>query len=189
MYKQQQTIRADTTSQIIAELQSGNIAPRRQPWVGNGLPANVVLNRRYPGVNVLLLQLHMLRHILATKYLATFRQWRTLGCRVKPRPTNVPPGQWACTIVFNRFVEKTGINDVGDEAIATSHPDIRFQGESAFYAKRQPHGEGDDIHCPEKVRFGKANDLYGTLLHELGHWSESRLRWAAAMGKVNYERN
>ena len=216
-------IRESITNQIVTALESGDIPPWRQPWVGNGLPTNVVSKRRYTGVNILLLQLHMLRHRLTSNRFATFRQWQDLGCRVKPRPSNVPPGQWACTIVFYRMVEKTEVNDAGaeepvrypilrtyqvfsasqvsgpdmerfepqdritnpafvdygpaEEAVAATEADIRLGGDSAYYVKPMANGEGDYICCPRKSRFSKANSFYATLLHELGHWSESRLGW------------
>jgi antirestriction protein ArdC len=215
----QHQIRQSITNQIIESLESGDIPPWRRPWIGNGLPVNVVSKRRYSGVNILLLQLHLARHQLSSKYFATFRQWQALGCRVKPRPSHVPPGKWACTIVYYRLVEKTELNDAGveeqvrypvlrtyqvfsasqvepqpkqchpevdpaqpafadygpaEEAIAATNADIRFQGESAYYMTPTSDG-GDYICCPEKGRFRQANDYYATLLHELGHWSETRL--------------
>lgn len=219
----QNQIRESIAATIVAALESGDVPPWRQPWVGNGLPANVVSKRRYSGVNVLLLQLHMLRHRLTSNRFATFRQWQDLGCRVKPRPSNVPPGQWACTVVFYHMIEKTAINDAGaeelvrypvlrtyqvfsasqvvgphmdrfepdaglpnpsfvdyrpaEEAISATNADIRFEGDRAFYVKPQPDGDSDYICCPSKSRFSKSNDFYSTLLHELGHWSESRLGW------------
>lgn len=59
-----------------------------------------------------------------------------------------------------------------DELITASEADIRFGGEQAFYNRK-----GDFIQVPHKHRFDPPGSYYETLLHELAHWSESRLGW------------
>lgn len=59
-----------------------------------------------------------------------------------------------------------------DELIASTEADIRHGGEQAFY-----HRLDDYIRVPQKHRFDPPGSYYETLLHELGHWSESRLGW------------
>lgn len=59
-----------------------------------------------------------------------------------------------------------------DELIAATEADIRHQGDQAFY-----HRGGDFIQVPPKSRFNPPGSYYETLLHELAHWSESRLGW------------
>lgn len=218
MQGQKPSIREAITAQIISALESGDIPPWRQPWVQGGLPLNAVSGRRYSGVNILQLHFHMMRHHLPSKFFATFRQWNEMGFRVRPRPKNVLPGQWACEIIYYRVIEKTETTDDGNErlvrypilrtyrvfsasqvtgpSVDRFHPeaafdgfgpaedtilksgaDIRFGGDSAFWAPPSPDGTGDYICCPTKDRFRSVNDYYATIFHELAHWSQPRLGW------------
>ncbi|WP_435017974.1 ArdC family protein [Tundrisphaera sp. TA3] len=59
-----------------------------------------------------------------------------------------------------------------ETAIEATAADIRFGGDRAFYSPGQ-----DFIQCPNKSQFNDAKEYYGTLFHELAHWSESRLGW------------
>lgn len=115
----QNDIRQRITSEIVAALEKGGLPPWKRPWAthpnASGLPANAVSQRRYSGVNVLLLQLHQMRHGLRSKHYATFNQWRAMNCRVKARPKDVPPGGWGCIIVFCKPVRKVERSDEGEE--------------------------------------------------------------------------
>src|SRR5205085_2141201 len=102
----------------LIEAMSQNVFPWRRPWSsgGSGRHRNFQSNRAYSGVNPWLLELHNMRHGLGSNQWATFRQWEALGCMVKKRPANVPPGQWGCTVVFCKPVKKTVIDrDSGEE--------------------------------------------------------------------------
>ena len=59
-----------------------------------------------------------------------------------------------------------------EEAILATGADIRFGGDHAVYNRTS-----DFILCPPKHRFEHENEYYGTLFHELAHWTghESRL--------------
>jgi antirestriction protein ArdC len=112
-------IRQQITQQVIQALETNTI-PWRRPWRSSpnalGAPTNVVSRRPYSGINILLLQLHALRHGLQSKWFATFDQWKALGGAVKKRPDDVKPGQWGCQIVFYRPISKTVVDiDTGDE--------------------------------------------------------------------------
>lgn len=112
----QNEIRQQITQQVISSLEENKLPPWRQPWIGQGLPLNVVSKRRYTGINILLLQLHRMKHPhLQSNVYATFKQWKELGCRVKRRPKDVPPGQWGCSIVYFRMLKKTELNERGVE--------------------------------------------------------------------------
>ena len=91
----QQQIRESITNQIISALESGNVPPWRRPWrlgPNAGFPANVVSKKPYRGINPILLDVAASKHNLASKWWATFNQWRDLGGRVMPRPSHVPSG-------------------------------------------------------------------------------------------------
>ena len=59
-----------------------------------------------------------------------------------------------------------------EETIRLSGAEIRFGGDHALYNRRD-----DTILCPPKNRFEKESQYYGTIFHELAHWTghESRL--------------
>jgi antirestriction protein ArdC len=114
----QQQLREKITAQIVAALESNNLPPWRRPWSVNknaGLPANVVSKKPYRGINPILLDVASARHNLASKWWATFKQWRDLGGKVMRRPADVPEGQWGTNIVFWTPVTKTEKDAEGDE--------------------------------------------------------------------------
>jgi antirestriction protein ArdC len=116
----QNEIRSRINDQILAALSDPTkLPPWRQPWncsdANVGPSCNIVSQRRYTGVNPLLLEIAAHRHALQSKWWGTFRQWEALGGRVNRRPDNVPPGQWGTQIVFCRPVTKTQIRDNGEE--------------------------------------------------------------------------
>lgn len=59
-----------------------------------------------------------------------------------------------------------------EELIAATRADIRHGGDHAFYNRTS-----DYIQVPPKPRFNPPGAYYETLLHELAHWSESRVGW------------
>ncbi len=114
----QEQLREQITAQVIAALESGDVPPWRRPWrlgANSGTPANVVSKRCYRGLNLLLLDMAATRHNLSSRWWCTFNQWKALGGRVMPRPSQVPPGKWGTQIVFWAPVVKTVENENGDE--------------------------------------------------------------------------
>ncbi len=223
-------LREKITQQIVTALEKGELAPWKRPWSGHpyasGLPVNAVSKNRYSGVNILLVQLHQMKHNLRSKFYATFNQWKAMGCFVKARPKDVPPGEWGCGILYCAPVKKVERSDSGDEktkeflllknytvfcadqvegadaahfqvedlpvsanfidfdpaerCIASVNADLRFGGDKAFYRRPTTDGDGDYIRLPPKTSFHSEAEFYGTALHELGHWSESRLGWTGS---------
>ncbi len=234
----QQQIRQQITDQFIEALRAGDIPPWRKGWAchGGGLPANLVSQRRYSGINVLLLQMAAVRHGFTSKYWATFNQFKALGGAVKRRPDHVPPGRWGTTVVFFKPVKKTEIDaDTGREVevgfpilrtytvfnldqaegekldrfrtpvdphlgeftdfepaertIEATGADIRHGGDHAFYHRTVEGDDGDYIRLPHKHQFEAENEYYAAALHELAHWSETRLSWTGsyALGELRAE--
>ena len=113
-----QEIRQSVNEKLIEAL-SNNVLPWRRPWSGGGNGGrhrNFATNRAYSGVNPLLLEMHNLKHGLASSRWATYRQWESIGCQVKKRPAHVPAGKWGCTVIFCKPVKKTVIDkDTGEE--------------------------------------------------------------------------
>lgn len=67
-----------------------------------------------------------------------------------------------------RFVDY----EPAEKVVAATGADVRYVGDRAFYSIND-----DYIQLPPKAAFKKANEFYGTLAHELVHWTghESRL--------------
>lgn len=112
-------IRSRITDQIITALSDPTkLPPWRKCWRTDktaGHTCNVVSERRYTGINPLLLEIAAHRHGLQSKWWGTFRQWSNLGGQVKRRPADVPPGPWGTSIVFCRPVTKKSTDDSGEE--------------------------------------------------------------------------
>ncbi len=112
-----QTIRKQITDQIIAALES-NLVPWRRPWrspKNGGRPTSVSTGRPYSGVNPLLCELHALKHCFQSQWWGTFRQWESLGGRIKQRPSHVKSGEWGCRIVLYKPISKRVVDDAGQE--------------------------------------------------------------------------
>jgi len=114
----QNELREQITKTIIEALKSGGLPPWRRPWAADpaaGFPCNVVSQKRYRGINPLLLQIAAMRHGLTSKWWGTFNQWKTLGGQVMRRPDNVPHGHWGTGIIFWSKVTKVEETDDGEE--------------------------------------------------------------------------
>jgi len=108
----------ETVNEKLIEALSNNVLPWRRPWSGGngGRHRNFATGRAYSGVNPLLLEMHCLKHGLESSRWATYRQWESIGCQVKKRPSHVQQGQWGCTVIFCKPVKKTVIDkDTGEE--------------------------------------------------------------------------
>ena len=114
----QNEIRQSITDQIVAALQSNALPPWRKPWrcdENAGHPCNAVSQKKYRGVNPILLEIAAARHGFQSKWWGTYRQWSDLGGQVKRRPADVSPGRWGTQIVFCKPVSKVKANDDGEK--------------------------------------------------------------------------
>ncbi|MGX7877268.1 ArdC family protein [Mesorhizobium sp. ORM6] len=111
----------EITDRIIAELERG-IVPWVKPWgsakAGLGLPRNAATERRYSGINILILWGAVIERSYASQNWLTFRQALALG-------GNVRKGERGTTIVHaDRFVpqnEKERAKVDGDEPQAVPY--------------------------------------------------------------------
>jgi antirestriction protein ArdC len=113
----QEEIRRRVTQEIVTALKAG-ARPWVRPWrslENTGLPTNVVSERCYSGVNVLLLQLVAQARDYQSKFWGTYNQWQSLGCHVLKRPDHIPAGQYGTRIVFCKPVTKTRKDANGDD--------------------------------------------------------------------------
>jgi antirestriction protein ArdC len=124
----QDQIRDQITNQIIEALDKGGIPPWRQNWLGTtntGRPANIASKKTYSGINPLLLSLHQQRHNLRSRWYGTFRQIQDVGGRVMRRPDDVPPGAWACSIIYYCPVAKTVTDPITGEETEEKYPVLK----------------------------------------------------------------
>ena len=87
------------------------MAIRSKRWV----PDQRCQQKKYRGINPLLLQIAAMHHGFQGKWWATFNQWRDLGGSVQKRPDNVPPGEWGTAIIFFKPLRITEEDDEGTE--------------------------------------------------------------------------
>jgi antirestriction protein ArdC len=188
------------TGQIIALLEQGTI-PWHKPWkASTGWPRNLVTNKPYRGINVLLL--HCMSY--ESPCWLTLRQANILGGTVKK-------GEKACPVVFWKRLTvgekdsteerqipllryysvfnlaqceglKNGTPPNGTESVPSKsediianmpqRPAIKDGFTKAFYSLRE-----DYIGMPARERFSRNEEYYTTLFHELVHSTghESRL--------------
>jgi antirestriction protein ArdC len=190
------------TGQIITLLEQGTV-PWHKTWkASTGWPRNLVSNKSYRGINVLLL----LSMSYESPYWLTFRQATVLGGKIRK-------GEKACPVVFWKRL-KVGEKDASEkreipllryyhvfnlaqcEGIKNGHPTAPNGAEPvaskpedivsnmpqrpaikdgftrAFYSLRE-----DYVGMPARERFSRNEEFYSTLYHELVHSSghESRL--------------
>jgi antirestriction protein ArdC len=226
----QDEIRRRVTAEIVTALKAGS-RPWVRPWAAlenTGLPTNVVSERCYSGVNVLLLQLVGQARGYQSKWWGTFNQWQSLGCHVMKRPDHIPAGQYGTRIVFCKPVTKTRKDANGDdeeERFFLLREFVVFNAEQvtgpveAYLARPRPGGgvmayqpaekviaatganiqhggnkavyriEEDHIQLPPKEAFSQGHEYYGTVLHELTHWTghESRLARLTKLARFGSE--
>lgn len=108
----QKSVHVRITEEIAAAIAAG--APRYEmPWHGSGLrrgrPVNAASRIPYRGVNVLALWIAAEKRGYSNGAWATYRQWTALDAQVRK-------GESGSLIVFFKEVERTRVNDTGDEA-------------------------------------------------------------------------
>jgi antirestriction protein ArdC len=114
------TLYQEVTDKIIAELEAGRV-PWVQPWgttaakAALAMPKNAATQRRYSGINVLILWRAVIEHGFAGQSWLTFRQALGLGAHVRK-------GEKGTTVVYaDRFVpneERRRAERDGDDAEA-----------------------------------------------------------------------
>ena len=182
---------------ILEEMQKG-VAPWERPWIVI-VKQNMVTKRPYQGINRLLLAFEN------EEYYLSFNQTKQLGGKIKKgaksqlvifwKPVEVKakpedadseekPEHFVLLRYYNVFklADTEGIkrpdivnNNARREDIETFiqriNPQIEFGGSSASYNPLT-----DTISMPVIERFNDSEHYYGTLLHELMHWTGTKGR-------------
>lgn len=141
----QNEIRERITTRIVEALTSGKLPPWRKPWTNlsnTGHAANVVSKRSYSGVNPLILELVALERGYQSRWWGTFRQWQSLGFRIKPRPADVQRGSYGAKIVFCKPITKNVAKGNGEDA---EEREARFFILREFVVFNAEQAEGDGI--------------------------------------------
>jgi antirestriction protein ArdC len=212
------------TAKILADLKAG-VTPWRRPWSvtpGRNTPCNGATDRRYNGVNVVLLWMAMRAHEWPTARFVTFRQALELGGHVRKgehghhicyvgnsRKVTESEGEddEQSTVQAYRFLKTYTVFNVAQcdglpgrltapPIVKPRHRDARDPlieefiaatgakvieedgGDAAFF---QP--KFDRIVMPAFITFDSAGAYYGTLFHELGHWTGHKTRLNRDMTK------
>ena len=195
---------------VIAAMEAGT-APWQKPWEDRGAdrPMNLATGKAYNGINSLYLSL-----IGASPYWVGYKQAKQLGGNVRKGAkatkilfpvikTREVDGEekkvlvgFGSTNVFNVLTDCEGIElpdtergeptfdaDKLNGMVERLGADVRFGGNRAYYTI----GE-DFVGMPHADQFSTERGYWGTLLHELVHWTRhpSRLDRAKGANKEGY---
>lgn len=189
------------TEKVIEGLKKGDI-PWQKPWLTCEVK-NFSSNRKYTGINTLLLALSCEANGYKFPYFATYNQITALG-------GEVAKGSHSTLVVFTKNIEVKNEEDVAEKTIhllryynvfnlsqtnldqekyAPTRDNEMLPEPHDLLMKKQPaikHGGnrayfdilGDYIQLPSMDIFTTSEDYYRTAYHELTHWTghDSRLK-------------
>lgn len=206
------TIYTDITNAIVSLMEEHGTGWTK-PWVAIGGPANATTGRHYGGINVLILGLAAHRKSYAASQWATFKQWKAHGYSVIKgekathitfyKPITVEDkitGEEKRVPLLRTFaVFNVAQVEAGDDAKPVVEPkvpqgaqaiaevdawidatgaQVGHGGDKAFYSPSV-----DSIQMPHADGFTSTEAYYGTLLHELTHWTGASHRCDRQFGK------
>ena len=197
------TIYAEVTDRIIAELEKG-AAPWIKPWRADATAdKNVVSQKPYQGINRLILGLSSMANGFSNPAWASYKQWQSLGA-------NVLAGSKGTKIVFFQPVTVKEDKQTGEKSsyallktytvfnaqqtdipvVPTENPVTEFdpipQCERRILATGAAISHGGDaafyspahdrIQLPQQSSFHSVANYYATAFHELAHWTGAKHR-------------
>ena len=135
-----------------------------------------------------------------SRWWGTFPMWKSLGCNIQKRPSNVEEGHWGCRVVFWKPVTKTVVDDqTGDEederffVLRTytlfSADQVEGEGAEQYQVHEeagQPHAEPDFQPAEELIVATGADIRHGGERAFYDH--DRRLHPAALPGAVRHSR-
>lgn len=110
--KTRRDVYAIITDKIIEQLEQGTV-PWRRPWIGGGIPTNLISKRPYRGLNVILLSMYGYEHNL----FLTSKQLKELGGSIKPE-------EKPHLVVYWNYIEKETDDD--EEKEKKKKPMLRY---------------------------------------------------------------
>ena len=202
------------TSSIIAELEKG-AAPWVKPWKADSTSdKNFVSQKRYQGINRLLLGMSSMAKGYTSPAWATYKQWADAGAQVKA-------GEKATHIVFFKPMPGKQNAETGEQESGY----CVLRGYAVFNAEQtdlpiipseKPEGDfnpipacedriiktgaaishggdaafympsKDRIQLPNKTAFQSESAYYATAFHELSHWTGAKHRLDRDLEKGKY---
>jgi antirestriction protein ArdC len=193
------------TATIVAAIEAGETGKGwKMPWHKNGweFPVNAVTNKEYRGINVLMLSIAASVKGYPTAHWATFKQWESLGARVKrgekstlgmyyERKTkeNAETGEESSYMFAKGFhVFNAAQIDGWTPPVRESSSEIeRHAAADALIAATSAeikYGSdracyipaADIINLPAAGQFKTQDAMYSTAFHEIGHWTGAKHR-------------
>lgn len=200
-------IHQEVTIRILGELKSGS-APWVRPWSitpGGGRPRNAITQRRYQGMNTVILWLERERRGFATQEWLTYKQAEAEGAHIRKGETGTQIMYWAQIDQKNEKGEKTGASRAVPKLfhvfnrdqieglpavkpdVAVVNPDGRIPAAEHLIATQGipfvEHGGGafyipsaDKILMPPFETFLSAAHYYATAFHEETHGTGAKHR-------------
>jgi antirestriction protein ArdC len=207
----------EVTDKIIAALESGSIWQRPWSALAEtGLPRNGVSGRHYNGINTILLFLEAQQRGFDDSRYMTFKQASEAGYKIRKGAKSIPvyffkkidieerdqqtgdttkkaipylteyrvfnaqdieglepavvrPPEWKPVEVMERLVKKLGV-------------EVQYGGNRAYYDAGSDH-----VRIPVRGAFPNAESFYGTLAHEIGHWTGHPTRLNRQFGRFGDE--
>lgn len=169
------------------------------------LPVNAQTGANYQGANIIVLWSMASAMRYPSHVWATYKQWQALGAQVQKGERGTFGIKWTpvkdkknpdkltlipCGFTVFNAAQVEGWNgelpkaqadkladlvtpvERADAVVAATGASIMHGGTRAFYVPSMDH-----IQMPDRFRFGdKSEAYYGTLLHELTHWTGSKTR-------------
>lgn len=207
----------EVTDKIIATLESGALWQRPWSALAEtGLPRNGLSGRHYNGINTILLFLEAQQRGFDDNRYMTFKQASDAGHKIRKGAKSIPvyffkkldieerdqqtgdttkkaipylteyrvfnaqdieglepaiirPPEWKPIEVLERLVKKLGV-------------DVQYGGNRAYY-----NPSSDHVRMPVRGAFPNAEVFYGTLAHEIGHWTGHPTRLNRQFGRFGDE--
>lgn len=195
----------NVAAQIIKSIESGIATGKwEKPWKGGSIATNAVTGKQYKGGN--LIALWVLGEDFGSQFYATYKQWQSVDAQVRKGETGIKLVKWiekkcrdhgddvicnqcgrmipSVFTVFNStqvdgWSAPTGDVSEGDR-IASAEEYLNGVGATIKHSdegRAYYRSSDDSITMPHFEMFKTAEGYYGTLAHELVHWTghESRL--------------
>ena len=200
-------ITARTIERIELSLKGELNAPLFEiPWIGGGMPSNILTGVRYRGGNILLLWASAMKNEYRSQKWMTFKQMMQYGSSIDAelsvkgqkgtRILKVITGKsenedgeskaWMTTRIYTVF-NADQIAGLPDDRPDTITDDHRIAGAEQFFdpipveLKQDPgqayYSPGSDyVNMPPITDFLSIDGYYATLAHEFGHWTGHKSR-------------
>ena len=187
----------ETITQKVIDLMETHGTDWTRPWTRamSGYPRNVITGAEYRGINIMNLAMTTAAMGWSASYFASKKQWESIRGKVNPDATPVPVVFFKPTAnnkAIFRVWDVYNVDDVTDilmvepertaknsaerltaveEWVEGTGARIKHQGSTACYIP-----SWDEIHMPKFEDFHGVPEYYGTLLHELVHWTGNKDR-------------